>query len=357
MRFNPKADATIALSLMGTEVTFSVDPHPDPKYRAVKFPHAMTGDRSTIWHMHVYQSDDEYALKVPNAKYPGRSDVQEICTRLDLLKLVEGLESSDRFCLTREAAAPTIELYAELEYAVLMPWIRGTSWFDAHQDHERTRSLGSLSRWQCLQLGHRLACVLSELESRRIVHCGLCPENLIVDTESVRVEVVGLDDIHYCGATQNGRTRTKLPGYAHPAYSESQVDGAFDRFPGALLLAEILAWFDEKVRGQCGAESYFEPDELQVEGLGKFHALEDAVSQHHPDLARLLGGAWKSAAPDSCPSIQQWRETLERVMLTKIEYAWLRGASRPARRNPRPRCWNSEQPQGHRKAGANGEKP
>src|ERR1035438_4981546 len=290
MRFNPKANDTIGLYLNGREVTFAVAPHPDPSFRAARFPHAMSGERSTIWHIRDLDDNQEYALEVPNSRYSDRPALEQVCVHLDNLKSIEGLESSARFCLTPELAAPTIQQYPDLEYSMLMPWIKGTSWFDAHQDHERTRSLRTLTRWQCLQLAHQLACVLSELERRGDTHCALCPENLMVETApgQMRVELLGLEDMISPGLPLDNRSRIKLPGYAHPAYSQAGVDAAYDRFPGALLLSEMLGWFDDNVHAQCSAESYFDPDELQCDSSQKLQTLANALRQHHPDLATLL---------------------------------------------------------------------
>jgi hypothetical protein len=87
-------------------------------------------------------------------------------------------------------------------------------------------------------------------------------------------------------------------------------------------LSEILGWYDERVRAQCDAESYFDATELQSDGSHRLGLLTEAVSAHHSDLTILLRRAWDSRRPAECPTLKQWRQALENVSLTKIEYTW-----------------------------------
>lgn len=320
MRFRPKAGDFFSLVVRGVEISFRVVPHPDPTFGKLRFPHAMEGERWTVWHLEASELNQEYALQVRNARYPRPPDLEQICAFLNTLKCIDGLASCERYCLAPETSGPNIQQYPELAYSILMPWIKGISWFDAHQDHETTRGL---SRWQCLQLALRLASVLSDLERRGIAHCALSPYNLIIDLASgtPRVELVGEEDFFTPELPENGRPRNRLPEYRHP--SETQWDAKSDRFPAAILLSEILGWYDDKVRALCDADSYFEAKELQDDDSQRLQLLAGALSAHHADLTFLLREAWKSRTPDECPTLNQWREALERVSLTKIEYTWL----------------------------------
>jgi len=320
MRFHPKAGDFFSLVVRGVEISFRVVPHPDPSFKNLRFPHAMEGERSTVWHLEANELNQEYALQVHNARYMRPPCLEQMCAFLDTLKCIEGLASCDRYCLAPESSGPSIQQYPELAYSILMPWIEGTSWFDAHQGHESTCRL---SRWQCLQLALQLASVLSELEQRGIAHCALSPNNLIVDLASgaPRVELLGTEDVFSPALPENDRSRNSVPDYRHPA--EVLWDSGSDRFPAAILLSEVLGWYDEKVRAQCDAESYFDAAELQSDDSQRLRLLADAVSAHHADLTILLMKAWNSRSPAECPTLEQWRQGLENVSLTKIEYTWL----------------------------------
>ena len=76
----------------------------------------------------VQRDSELYALKVFKRQFRGAYLV-DICRKLARLVL-RGLEVCARRCLTQATAEAAIEEHPELEYAVVMPWIQGATWFD-----------------------------------------------------------------------------------------------------------------------------------------------------------------------------------------------------------------------------------
>jgi hypothetical protein len=334
MRFTPRANDEITIELEAIDLRFRFVPLPDPRFVSARVPHAMEGEHSTVWRVeHLQPGGAEYALKVTSPRYR-QPELAAICQYVQRLKNIRGLDACDRLCLTRDNTPHTIAAFPDLEYAVLMPWIRGTSWFDAHQSHESTQSL---TPWQSFRLAQAMAQVLVALESREIAHCSLSPYNMIVVPERLHVELVGVEGMlgpDFPNAVPHGT----LAGYRHPTGGDR--DRFFDRFPGALLLAEVLAWHDPAVAaGQHSAEYYFDPKELQCRDSRRYQVLEAAVARQHRELAALLRQAWRSDSSQECPSFAEWLERLNWVGTAKIAYTWIVGGRPEPRSEPTRRCW------------------
>lgn len=53
-----------------------------------------------------------------------------VCSKLRSLKTMPGLEVCNRLCLSLSTAPETVKQHPRLQYAILMPWIQGQSWFN-----------------------------------------------------------------------------------------------------------------------------------------------------------------------------------------------------------------------------------
>jgi hypothetical protein len=324
------AGDTLTLILSGVRLLCRFAPHPQLALAEAGVAHAMRSDTSTVYHLiEVSPPAREFALKVMHPIYREPS-IAAVCAVLRSLRTVPGLSTCNRVCVTPSIAPETLRRYPSLEYAVLMPWIPGTSWFDAHQGHAATESL---SPAQCVRLATLLARVVCELEQREIVHSALSPPNLIVEVTSGvdRMELVGLEDIRTRSLAPCRRYQGAVTGYRHPDSPPLNEEPTGDRFGLAILLSEILTWHDDAIRtNQYSAESYFDVDELQSPQTARFVALHQAVTGNHPELGSLLRKAWESPASAQCPSAAEWTDALENLALTRIAYTWHRADPTPA---------------------------
>jgi hypothetical protein len=218
-----------------------------------------------------------------------------------------------------------------------MPWIDGITWFDAHNSHPET---SSLTKWQCLNLAMRLAEVLANLESQDLAHGNLNPDTVVIDRDfnCPSVNLVGVENLFGAHLVQEGLWLERIPEYCHR--NESGPNLHTDRFPAALLIAEILCWHDIGIKEffQSQEDSLFTVDELHDVHNAKFARLCESLEDHHSILAELLRRAWSSPSPAEAPAIKEWVANLDWVSRSKIEYAWLEP---PAQKVPirSVRCW------------------
>ena len=296
--------------------------------------HAMDSRRSIVYHFidQDHDRDNEYALKIFRASFHlGRPGAMEpVAHHLRKLREIDGLASCDRWCITPAACGRTLDIYPELAYSHLMPWMQGTTWSDVHQGHWNVREL---SPWNCLQWATSFSGAVAALEAQGLAHCDLNPSNLMVDTapNRMKVELVGMEDIWCSAIPEEGRRRAPNPEYVHPL--DATPGPLADRFPSALLVAEILAWHSSEIQEAFAQqmEVLFSKAELDSRSSPTLGVLKRALQRHHKSLWDLFLRAWESPSPADCPSLTEWHAALLRVASEKIEYAWMRKAA-PSRR-------------------------
>jgi hypothetical protein len=226
-----------------------------------------------------------------------------ICASLDRLKNRPGLAVCERLCLSPDVAGSTIKEFPTLEYAVLMQWVRGLSWFD----NLCQRSFRP-SQSESLKLAANLARIIAGLEADGIAHCDLSAANVLFDPNSQQVELIDLEDLFTPGSIPPQAIPCGTPGYQHLTSPEGQWHARGDRFAGAILLCEMLGWYESAVRAACYGESFFLPAELQQPSCPRLEVLTAAISRHHPAFGSLLRRAWFSRSLDECPSLAQWSQ-------------------------------------------------
>ena len=326
------ANDRLVVRWRGLDIHFQAMPHPTVPGLA----HTMERIHSTVFHLQeISHVGAEYALKVRSPKGRG-PHLEQVCQLVGRLRSLPGLECCDRLCVTRDRFPETVALYPDLEYSIVMPWLRGTTWSDAHaeQGDAYTRAAGvasqktgNLSRWRCLQLAMRLAEVLATLERQHLSHCNLGPQKIMLELNPVvpEVELIGLEGVYSSHLEPPENFLDSNPEYRHP--KDRRPSPESDRFPGALLISEILAWYDEEIRSlfRDQSDSLFTADELLHTSNPKFRALVRSLENHHADLAELLKKAWTSDLPGDAPTLLTWIETLGRISRTTSEYAWMRG--------------------------------
>lgn len=338
--FDPRLNETFSIFLSPLELRFEFIPHP----QATGMVHSMRAGKSTVYRLRDLDAPGEYALKVMRARF--RDPVLELkCTQLDRLKQLSGLEVCDRRCLSLANSPDTIRRFPSLEYSILMPWISGTSWFDVHVSDNLGRGL---TKYQCFQLASNLASILARLETADVAHCDLSPANIIVDlnAESLRVELIDVEEFYGPNFAAAHPQPVGTPGYQHRTSRKAGWCPEADRFSGALLLSEMLAWHSPTVRQYSNGETYFDPAELQLPpGFPRFEALAEAVRDQSPDLEQLLRRAWDSKELSASPSLGEWDKALKHVQAVSTEVVWVpKDYSHPRKKAAR-RCWNRPAPE------------
>ncbi|HSU17516.1 hypothetical protein [Longimicrobium sp.] len=302
-RFAPAAGDELVLDVDGGAHRFRAMPHP----QGFGYVHAAEGAKAVVYRVRETAGGGYYALKVMKPRFREAS-LQARCAALDALKRVPGMRVCERRCLAPGTAPRALARHADLEYAVLMPWIAGQTWFEvltAAPGPPPPDPAGSLR----LALG--LASALAALEARGVGHCDLSAANVIVDTRTGAVELVDVEDVYAPGLSAPGAVPLGTPGYQHRTSGAGMWRPDADRFAGAVLICEMLAWHDAAVRAASAGESFFAPSEMQDPASPRLAILLRALRAGGVSQAcELLERAWASAVLGDCPSFREWERAL-----------------------------------------------
>jgi serine/threonine protein kinase len=306
-RFEVSAGERFELRIDAQDRGFYAMEHP----AAIGIPHAMEGRKSTVYRIKDQESGDDYALKVMKRRHR-RASVAHACEALVRFRSYPGLIVTERRCLNLDVAAPTVQKWPDLEYAIIMPWIRAFSWFDILALGKRGTSL--LAKSDCLALSLNTAVVFAALEQQGIAHCDLSSGNVLLDPVSFRVELVDVEELFAAGMKEPQDLPGGTPGYQLRKRTRRDAWSPLaDRFSGAVILSEILGWYDPFVRRLSFGESYFIPNELQSAGSERLELLRRALHAYGGGLDKLLLQAWSSRVSSECPSLRSWRNAIEAI--------------------------------------------
>jgi tRNA A-37 threonylcarbamoyl transferase component Bud32 len=299
--FDVTAGEQFCLEIEARTIDFIAREHPNAPGMA----HAVEGGKATVFRVTDTATRKDYALKVMRMQHRD-PELVAVCERQRALRAARGLAACDRICLTQTTAAGSLQRYHDLEYAILMQWMTGRTWFDA------VKSRAGLARDQSLRLALRLASVLQQLERHQLAHCDISGGNVIFDAATLDVELIDVEDMYGPGFARPRAVPAGTQGYQHRTSASGQWCAEGDRFAGAVLLAEMLGWCDRGVRAAAWGESYFDPAELQLD-CERYALLRAALDAHGAALGALLDRAWRSADLAQCPSLADWHFHLQRL--------------------------------------------
>jgi len=275
--------------------------------------HKIVREQATTYQLGRYEDRTLWALRVANAGYRSRYIAQRT-EALRQYRYLPGLSVGHRMCLTKATHPELIADYPELEYAVLMPWIVGKTW--ASFIAEPAVSAGySLSQARALALA--TAHVLWSLEAHHLTHTDIAGDNVMV-LPSYKVELIDIEGLYVHGTQLPGQRSRGWRGYQHRHLDERghcRPEG--DRFAGAMLLTEMLTWWNSLVRASTPDEydALFqlqeqEPREALVRRLKVVRGTLQGIS---PSLRDLFDRAWLSPDLAECPDFATWTMCLLQV--------------------------------------------
>ncbi|HEY2495283.1 MAG TPA: hypothetical protein VGI33_20550 [Paenibacillus sp.] len=220
-----------------------------------------------------------------------------------------GLRVCHRDVLTPEKNGELIAAHPDLLYAVFMPWIYGSTWFDIITEQR------VLQRKESLTLSKALAAIGSGMEQRGLSHCDLSAPNVMLPYFS-DVELpdggspVELVDVEQMYSPKLDRPDVLLAGSAGYAAHRTVTSGLWsayaDRFAGAIILSEMLGWCDANIVNEAWGESYFDQHEMQ-NPCARYVLLKQSLEQNWgTNLAELFSRAWDSQDLSSCPTFGEW---------------------------------------------------
>jgi len=280
--------------------TYRVAEHPN----APGVPYGQAGRAAIVYQL--LAEGGPQALKAFNVRFRAPTQAP-LAGRLAALASLPGLQACRRVVLTPQKHPALLQQYPELLYAVLMPWVQGPTWQEVVQE-QRT-----LSREDSVSLGRALAEVLWRMEQANVAHCDLSGPNVLLPAlgGGVGIALVDIEQLYAPELRRPSNLTTNSDGYAQRAAAKEELWSAVgDRFAGAVLLAEMLGWCDERVREMSWGEHYFEQREMQQEGARYERLLRALREGWGEESARLLARVWESKTLRECPPFGEWVEAL-----------------------------------------------
>lgn len=300
MSFAPRVSDELELA----GVTWILPPHPSAPHAAW----SRAGSTSII-----YRLDDpdrssarrpSRALKIFSPAYRGPLHAQRAQALADIGRL-DGLQAAERVVLTARMSE-----YPGLIGSLIMPWIEGHNWGDV----VRVRS--TLLPEQASHFARALAGVLNALEERGLAHCNLSGGNVMISPQKAggppTVQLVDLE--HMFGPS----FPEAQPPSPDTAPSSRLIEGKpawrahADRFSGAIIIGEMLGWWDATVQQAAAETTYFSAvDVASVTLPSRAKTLLASLRNKWGErIASLFEAAWKADGPWNAPSFRDWLDAL-----------------------------------------------
>lgn len=282
-------------------ITYHIAEHP----AAPGMPYGQEGRAAVVYQI-ISTAGEPRALKLfkPRFRLPA---MVSLADKLLVFSDLPGLAVCRRAVLTPQRHVRLLRQFPDLTYAVLMPWIVGPTWMEV------VATTRPLSTDESLCLAHGLVNTLNKLEEHGAAHCDLSGPNILLpglEPSAVQpsdpVALVDVEQMYGPGLVRPDALPAGSSGYAHMSAHADMWTAAADRFAGAVIIAEMLGWCEERVRDAAWGESYFEPTELQQDSA-RYQTLSASVCSHWgQDVANLLDRAWRSTTLSDCPTFGEW---------------------------------------------------
>ena len=292
--FNPSPHDRVAIG----GLIYQVMPHP----AVPTFAFGQEGRKAFVYQLSGGQDKSLHALKVFKVAYR-LPELVGICDQLARFSQWPGLEVCDRQCLNYDRQGDILGQYPDLEYAVLMPWIGGSTWYDM------VIGMTPLSRLEAVTFANAVAQVMAALEEAGLAHCDISAANIIINATTQRAHLIDIEDLYAPGFNPPAALPAGTDGYAHKTAVNGLWGPEADRFSAAVLMAEMSAWHHPQIRKDAEDEHYFDPSELQQDSP-RYQLMIGVLNDLDPRLAELFQEAWFSDTLDECPPLQAWQEVI-----------------------------------------------
>jgi len=303
--------AEVNQELVIDSVPYHIAEHP----AAPGIPYGQEGRQAIVYQL-AAPDEEKRALKVFKPRYRLPALVS-LADKLERFADLPGLSVCRRTVLSARRHGDLLRQHPDLTYAVLMAWVEGPTWMEVLLEKRE------LSPEQSLTLARSLAEILATMEEQGLAHCDLSGPNVLLPAllpspaggrgvgGEGGVALVDVEQLHAPGLERPELLPGGSPGYAHKTAPDGLWDSTADRFAGAVLLAEMLGWCDERVREAAWGENYFDPAEMQQD-CERYHILVKVLREHWGDsVATLFGRVWCSETLADCPAFGEWLVALE----------------------------------------------
>ena len=281
-----------------------------------EIPYAEVGRKAKVYRLQ--SGKDFHALKAFKFAFRKEESVSN-CAAIDQYREIPGLKAAERIVLYPQDYPGLIAQYPDFTYAVLMPWMKGGCWYNTVS--QKT----AISAENSLKLAKSFVEILAVLEQRQMAHCDLSGSNFIYSNDFQHVELVDLEELFAPGLKAPVPLPAGTSGYSPKWIMENGCWSAgCDRFSAGILISEILAWRDERVRQKAYGETYFEGTTPTSEGefghkTERHGLMVHVLGEIHPKLVELFGQVWFANGIEQCPRIEEWQKALQKIPILQVE--------------------------------------
>ena len=282
-------------SLTINERDYRFEPHP----LTLRIPYGQEGRQAVVYKM--TGDGQSWALKVFKPKYR-RPYLVGVSKRIVAYANLPGMEACRREVMTPGKSLELLKTFPDLAYAALMPWIDGPTWAEV------VLAGTPLEPTTCFNLARSFLEVLVALEESGLSHGDLSGVNIILPllAGGDGVALVDLEQLYSPGAERPEVLPQSSPGYGFPGAGSPAWSPLTDRYPGSILLAEMLCFCDAAVTRAAWGESFFNPEELGAE-TERFRLLEGALRDYYgSEMASLFRRDWTVHVIDDCSPFAEW---------------------------------------------------
>ena len=296
LRFEPRANDRITLFALDFAFEAHRNAQPGIAYAA--------GGRKAV----VYKLSDGarrlHALKVFKTKY--RTDaIRASCERLRRFEQMPGLAAAQRRVVL--PGSSEAQIYDALNFAVLMPWVAGKTWFDVLVSGPKNGAY--LEPPKALRLARSFLGVVAGLEREGTAHTDVSPGNVVIDLKHASAQLLDLEDIFVPTGAKSDIKSYGTSGYSH-AGAESVYCSEGDRYSSAVLAAEMLVMSNDEFARQAGDEGFFGGHCNARDAHARFENALPWLQTLAPNYAALFGQTWQSPSLASCPKIDELLQAL-----------------------------------------------
>jgi hypothetical protein len=323
-RFKPLPNDRI--TLFGEEFVFQE--HPGTP--GLPMPFASTGGRATVYQVKDLKGTP-FGLKVFDRAFR-QPRVAESCVKLRRLASFEGLTAAERRCV--EPGSPILQVYPNLEYAVLMPWLPGQTWADILLG--ASRGGAPYDRNTAIQLCLRFLKVLKNLEANNIAHTDISAGNVMFRRPSNQTELLDLEDVYMVGAQEPEQIHKTFgtPNYQH-ARKQDTWRPTGDRYAAAVLASEILVLSNDDIARSVTEIGAYQGNFESPEAHQRFEGASRWLAREAPTFSSMLQRAWMAKSLDECPSISELEQSISELQQGH-DGDWKPGGSAPPFDEPPP---------------------
>jgi hypothetical protein len=270
---------------------------------------SLEGGTAFIYKILNVDTGNLYALKVFKHAFRNKY-IAAIAASLTHYENLSALQAERRLCITKTNYPELVSTYPEVEYAILMPWISTPTWAGLLLNPQLS------SAYTCEQarsLAQATADVLSSLEAYGLAHADIAGGNLVPAPDRQQIQLLDPENMYIPDLSPPRKKSQGTPGYQHKHLGpHGQWCPEGDRFAGAILLTEMLTWWNPRVRARVAedAESLFRPEELQAPEPPCLQVVRDTLYTFNPQMLELFDQAWLSRTLADCPPLRAWAATL-----------------------------------------------